>query len=162
MLQKAKGDEIPNETLARLVDGKIETVQMAYFVAGVRAAILGIPCAFTPACTDEHLPSFIRQAPRLKKAGFEKLICVSANDPWVVDAWSKRLDPDKEIIFLSDGNLDFARAMGLHAMDRKNFLGHRSRRYLITCDDGLIRWIKAEAAHSLVSFTGSDIVLIEA
>ena len=163
MLKMAKGDEIPNETLARLVNGEIQTVKMAYLVAGVKAAILGVPGAFTPVCTEQQLPSFIRQASVLKAQGFEKLICVAANDPWVVDDWARKLDPDGRIIFLSDGNLEFTRAMGLQAFDRHNFLGVRSRRYLLTTEVGIIRSIRAEASYSLVSFTApEDVVVIEA
>ena len=162
MLRVFKNEPLPETNLGRLVNGKAESIRLDHLVAGVRAVIIGVPGAFTPVCTQEHLPSFISTAPKFKAAGYEKLICVAANDPFVVDKWARELDPDGVLNFLSDGNLDFARACGMEWYDRRNFLGMRSRRYLLTCDDGIVESIKVEASIDLTLSTAPGTVLIEA
>ena len=77
-------------------------------------------------------------------SGYNQLICIAPNDPFVLKAWSRLLDPEKRLEFLSDGNLDFARALNLKVENRELFLGWRSERYLIIVENGSITRFRVE------------------
>ena len=85
-----------------------------------------------------HLPSFIKQADAIKAKGIEEIICVAVNDPYVLDAWEKVIPANGKITILSDGNGEFAKAMGLQLDASGHGLGIRSQRYVALVDDGII------------------------
>ncbi len=87
-------------------------------------------------------------------------MCITPNDPWVNAAWSRQIDPEGKVRMLSDGNLDFARGLGLTAVSRDLHLGERSRRYLIQMRGGKIERATAERSILHVSCTRSDDLLI--
>lgn len=138
------GRRIPDVALAYMDSGDVRTIDAEAVFANEWAVAIGVPGAFTPICTKQHLPDFIRSAAQLKKNGFSKLVCLTANDPFVVDEWARRLDPEGEIRFLSDGNLAFARALGLSAKMPSLFLGERSERFMMIVQDGIIEHFRIE------------------
>src|SRR5262245_13801622 len=108
------GQLIPNAAVADLDEfGQIQAHDTDMLFYGAKVLVVGVPGAFTPACTAKHLPPIIANAPALRRAGFTDLFCIATSDPFSVDAWSKQVDPGRELRFISDGNLDFARACGL-------------------------------------------------
>lgn len=113
------------------MNGAVQHLLLQDYLAGKRAVIVGIPGAFTPVCTCEHVPDLLRNAPRLREGGIEAIVCVAPNDPWAVDAWAGSVDPDGELEFLSDGNLSLARALGVNVVDSENMLGETSGRYMM-------------------------------
>jgi peroxiredoxin len=135
------GSRVPNVLnvlLAHIENNKLRTVAVREFLAYGRAALLGVPGAFTPVCTEKHIPDFVRNAEKLMASGYNQLVCIAPNDPFVLKAWSRLLDPEKKLEFLSDGNLDFARALQLKVENCELFLGWRSERYLIMVENGSI------------------------
>ncbi len=92
--EKYEGRRVPDATLAFLQAGDLRTIETSAVYANEWAVTIGVPGAFTPICTEKHVPDFIRSAARLKKNGFSKLVCIAANDPFVVDDWARQLDPD--------------------------------------------------------------------
>lgn len=105
---------------------------------------MGIPGAFTPVCTQHHIPEFVASADRLTASGFSHLICIAPNDPFVLKAWAQQIDPQGRIEFYSDGNLEFARSLGLLEQVTHLYLGWRSSRYLMVTDGGVIRRLRVE------------------
>ena len=139
------GSRIPDVQLAALDDrGEVRAVAAAELFAYGRALVLGIPGAFTPICSTQHVPDFVQNADRLTAQGYSHLICIAPNDPFVLDAFARQFDPDRRIEFLSDGNLDFTRALNLEARNRALFLGRCSQRYLMIVENGLITRIRIE------------------
>jgi 2-Cys peroxiredoxin 5 len=138
------GDLAPSANLAEVRGGKILPVSPRALFMGRVAVVIGVPGAFTPLCTSRHLPDFIHSAPALKQSGIDSLYCIAPNDPFVVAAWAQALDPHGVIRFLSDGNLEFTRQLGVSAFYRDLFLGERCKRYLLVVHDGLIRKLRIE------------------
>lgn len=132
------GARIPNVRLGHLRDGEIQSIAARTLFERRRSIVLGVPGAFTPASALRHVPAFIRNAARFKAAGYDQLVCIVPNDPFVVQIWAEKIDPEGTIQFLSDGNLDFAKALGMASHHRLLFLGQRSKRYLMTVNDGII------------------------
>jgi peroxiredoxin len=130
--------------LARLENGTLQTMPADRLLAYGRAVIMGIPGAFTPVCTQRHIPEFAQSAEKLTAAGYSHLICIAPNDPFVLDAWARQVDPTSRIDFYSDGNLELTRALGLLEQVSHLYLGWRSSRYLMVTSDGVIQRLRVE------------------
>lgn len=149
----AAGDALPYAELAFLRDGVVATTNTVELFSGVRSVVLGVPGAFTPVCTEQHIPDFVGSAPTLKQAGYHKLVCIAPNDPFVIEGWRRIVDPDGHIEFYSDGNLDFTRRLGLQSLRRDLFLGIRSERYMLVLEGLLAKRVRVEP--SILAFTCS-------
>lgn len=138
------GDRIPDVTLRTIAAGRDREVSTAELFRGKRAVLFAVPGAFTPTCSDYHLPSFVEQADAIKARGIDLIACVAVNDHFVMDAWGKAREVGDKILMLADGNGDFARAMDLE-MDSSRFgLGTRSRRYAALIEDGFLKAINVD------------------
>jgi len=124
--------------------GEIESVALERQLQGRKVLLLGVPGAFTPVCTTEHVPELVAHADRLKASGIDRIFCIATNDPWSIALWAEQLDPEGKVEFLSDGNLDFGRALGLTTREPEVFLGERSRRFLMVTEDVVIRHLVVE------------------
>ena len=103
-----------------------------------------VPGAFTPTCSAKHLPGFVEKADELKAKGVDKIVCVSVNDAFVMDAWGKAHHVDGKVEMMADGNGDLARALDL-TMDGTGFgLGERSQRFAAIIEGGVIKDIFVE------------------
>jgi len=149
------GERVPRVSLGYIEDGILCSATTEEIFGSGRVLILGVPGAFTPVCTQQHVPDFVRNADQLHAAGFEALLCLAASDPFTLDAWAQTLDPDRRIRFVSDGNLDFAAALGLVRPHRDLFLGRRSERYLMVVNELKIQVFRVEDSILTVSCTAS-------
>jgi 2-Cys peroxiredoxin 5 len=138
------GSRIPDVKLAWLENGDIVSRNSHAIFEHHRAVVVGLPGAFTPVCTKQHVPDFVKNAPRLRASGFTELICLVPNDPFALIEWQEALDPKGELTFLSDGNLDFATALGLTTRHTRLFLGWRSERYMMIVENGMITRFRVE------------------
>ena len=138
------GHRVPPARLAEIRGGEISEIGTEDLFSGRRAVMIGVPGAFTPVCTDKHLPDFVAGADRLKRAGFDLIVCLAANDPWTVGSWAAQVDPQRKIRFLSDGNLEFSRGMGLTDVRRDLYLGERTSRFLMTLKCAIVERLAVE------------------
>lgn len=154
------GHRIPPARLAEIRNGEISEIGTEELFSGRRAVMIGVPGAFTPVCTDKHLPDFVAGADRLRRAGFDLIVCLAANDPWTVGSWAALVDPNRKIRFLSDGNLDFSRSLGLTDVRRDLYLGERTSRFLMILDSAIVQRLAVEPfAEHLTRTRCSDVFL---
>ncbi len=158
-VQARAGWRVPDVALAELVNEEIQIVRTPLLFGGRRVAVIGVPGAFTPTCTSQHLPGFIANAKALRASGFSELVCIAPNDPWSVRRWAQDLDPNGAVRFLSDANHDFIRAMGLKMRDESMFLGDCSKRYSMTVNRGIIERIQIESSILNVVCTRAELLL---
>ena len=133
------GDRIPNVTLWTVAAGREREVSTDELFRGKRAVLFAVPGAFTPTCSDYHLPGFVENADALKAKGIDLIACVAVNDHFVMEAWGKARDVGDKILMLADGNGDFARALGMDADVSRFGMGTRSRRYAALVEDGVVK-----------------------
>jgi peroxiredoxin len=138
------GRRLPQVILSKLSRGSIEEVLTDHLFHGRRVAVVGVVGAFTPVCTAEHVPQFVRRADEVKRLGFDAMVCIVPNDPWTVKAWADLVDPEEKITFLSDGNLQFAHQLRVTFQGSKWFIGERPRRYLLLASDGFVERLSVE------------------
>lgn len=154
------GERVPQATLGRIVDGVMHTVELHELLAGRRAVLAGVPGAFTPVCSCRHIPDLLENVARLKVAGYGLVACVVPNSPWAVAAWSEEVDPTGSMMFLSDGNLTLARALGVTVVAHDMMLGETSARYLLATENGMIRRLNVETKITNVDCTRARDVLV--
>lgn len=138
------GDKIPDVKLWTIAAGAAREVSTGELFRGKRAVLFAVPGAFTPTCSDYHLPGFVELAGEIRSRGIDLIACVAVNDHFVMDAWGKARDVGDKILMLADGNGDFARAMGLDADASRFGLGVRSRRYAALVEDGVVKAINLD------------------
>ncbi|WP_368563660.1 peroxiredoxin [Pseudoxanthomonas sp. UTMC 1351] len=137
------GDQVPEVILKRIRDG-VETVDTRALFEGRNAVMFAVPGAFTPTCSEKHLPSYVEQFDEFRKRGIE-VFCVSVNDPFVMQAWGKSQNIPDGLQMLADGNGDLVRALGLE-MDASAYgMGIRARRFAMYVEDGVVRSLFVEA-----------------
>jgi len=138
-----EGDRLPNATLRIMQDGRPAKVAVNEIVRGKKVVIFAVPGAFTPTCSEQHLPGFVRHAEAIKAKGIDEIVCVAVNDVFVMDAWGREQDAD-DIVMASDGNGEFTQALGL-VLDGSSFgLGSRSERYAMIVEDGTVTKLAVE------------------
>lgn len=157
--QKLVGQPVPRVHLGLIVDGHLIARPASDFLARGRIFVAGAPGAFTPICSQKHIPNLVRNADVMRAAGVDALYCVVTSDPFAVAEWSRVVDPERKVRFLSDGNLQFARALGLASREDSLFMGERSMRYALTLRDGVIRSCKVESSVLDFGCTAADQVL---
>ena len=157
-----KGRRVPPATLAELIGGSVRPVGTEPLLAGKRSLLIGVPGAFTPICHQVHLPEFVARADQFKSAGFQQLLVIAASDPFVLAAWSPTIDPEGKLRFLSDGNLELARKLGLTSQESAFFLGERSRRYTMVVQDAVVERLSVETSALDVTCTRADVVELAA
>lgn len=138
----AVGGSLPEFTFSRLVDGKMSNPHTNDLFSDKKVVLFAVPGAFTPTCSNSHLPGYVALADKLKAKGIDSIICLSVNDAFVMDAWGKTANAE-ELIMLADGNGEFAKSIGMD-MDTDNFGGVRSVRYSMLVDDGVVRAVNVE------------------
>jgi len=137
------GDSIPEAIMNIMGDKGPQEITTADIFAGKKVVLFAVPGAFTPTCSVAHLPGYVANADKMKAAGVDAIVCVSVNDAFVMDAWSK-VQNAEEIMMVGDGNGDFTKAMGT-VLDGSGFgLGTRSTRYSLIAEDGKITALNLE------------------
>ena len=105
--------------------------------AGKRIVLFGVPGAFTPACSESHLPRFEAQYDHFRDLGIDEVICLSVNDAFVMHQWALSRGIEK-VRMLPDGNGEFTRKMGMLVERTSNGMGLRSWRYSMYVNDRTI------------------------
>ncbi len=137
------GDAIPEVTLKHIDDG-VHTIDTPTIFAHRKVVLFAVPGAFTPTCSERHLPGFVEKFDAFRERGIE-VACMAVNDPFVMQAWGESQNVPQGLRMLSDGNGDFARALGLE-MDASAFgMGVRSKRFALYAEDGVVKQLFVEA-----------------
>ena len=143
------GDRIPDVKVFTFSDKGPDATTSTEVLGRGKVVLFGVPGAFTPTCSDHHLPGFVLRADELRAKGAEKVVCVSVNDPFVMGAWGQDQKVGSSVVMLADGNGELADAMGL-TMDGTGFgLGKRSQRFAAILDDGVVSWLAVEPGPGL-------------
>ena len=101
--------------------------------------IFGVPGAFTPTCSEKHMPSFIQLHQQLISKGINDIYCLSVNDKFVMNAWLLSYDDDDKIIGIADGNGEICQNLNLIEDKSKNFMGMRSKRFTMIVKNNIIQ-----------------------
>ena len=147
------GDRLPAGTVQEFieVEGNGCTVGPNAFkvediTKGKKIAIFGLPGAFTPTCSGKHVPGYLAQYDKLRAKGVDEIWCFAVNDPFVMGAWCRDQKAVGKIRFMSDGNADYAKKLGLELDLTGRGFGMRCQRFSMLVDDGVVKQLNIEAA----------------
>lgn len=138
-----EGDKLPDATLHTMQEGRPTPVTTSDLFGGKKVVLFAVPGAFTPTCSQAHLPGYVVNADEIKGKGVDSIICLSVNDAFVMGAWGESANAEA-LQMVGDGNGEFTKALGLE-MDGSGFgLGTRSQRYAMIVDDGTVTKLAVE------------------
>ncbi|MFT6898177.1 MAG: peroxiredoxin [Paraglaciecola sp.] len=136
-------DSLPDVTFSLRQDGQAGNPTTDDLFAGKKVVLFAVPGAFTPTCSNAHLPGYIALADKLQAKGIDRIICLSVNDAFVMEAWGKSQNAE-QITMLADGVGEFTQAIGLD-VQTGTFGGVRSRRYAMLVDNGIVKVLNVES-----------------
>ena len=139
------GEKIPAATLKYVTPEGPKDITTDELFGGKKVVLFAVPGAFTPACSQRHLPGYVDKAADLKAKGIDLVACVAVNDQAVMNAWGIAQNVGDKVMMLADGSGDFARAVGLELDARARGLGVRSQRYSMLVDHGVVKALNVEA-----------------
>jgi peroxiredoxin len=154
----AVGDKIPDVKAQVPGPNGPEPVETGELLGKGTVVLFGLPGAFTPTCSDHHLPGFVIRAADLRAKGVDKIVCVSVNDAFVMKAWGEANNVGDDVIMLADGSAVFTKAMGLEVDLTGGGLGVRSKRYAAIIKDGVVTDLAVEETLGL-DVSSADAVL---
>jgi peroxiredoxin len=153
------GDRLPSVTLRQVTSEGPKEVTTDSFFGGRKVVLFAVPGAFTPACSQRHLPGYVDNAAALKAKGIDEIACVAVNDPAVLTAWQRDRQSEGKVTMLADGSGDFARALGLTLDASRLGLGIRSQRYSMLVEDGVVKSLNIEPAPAQVEGSSAESML---
>lgn len=156
------GDTLPEATLLRVGADGPEGVELTTLTRGRKVVIFGLPGAYTGTCTTAHVPSFIRTKEGFSDKGIADIICVSVNDPFVMDAWATSTGAaEAGLIFLGDASAAFTKATGMDFTAPPVGLYDRSKRFAMVVDDGKVTHLHIEDNPGVCEISGGEALLAE-
>ena len=138
-----KGDKLPDAKVF-ILDNDPKEVSIKQIIGDEKTILFGLPGAFTPTCSAKHLPGFVMATDQLKEKDIKKVICISINDPFVMDAWGKAHNVNNKILMVGDSNGEFTKNIGAELNLVKRGLGIRSSRYTMLVEKGKVVKISEE------------------
>ena len=130
-----ENEKIPNSEIFVLENGEPNKIKIEELLRGKKAIIFGLPGAYTSVCSAKHLPGYINMYQKYRDKGIDLIICISVNDPFVMNAWGKENNVGDKIIMMGDPFLNFTKAIGAEVDKSGRGLGIRSNRYTMLVDN---------------------------
>ena len=153
------GDRLPDATFRVLGPEGPKPVATSEVFAGKKVVLFAVPGAFTPTCHLKHLPGFIKNIDAFKAKGVDTVACVAVNDPFVLGAWEEASGGKGKVLFLSDGNAEFTKKLGLEFDGSGLGLGTRSKRYAMLVQDGVVKALNIEGSPGLAEESTAEKLL---
>jgi peroxiredoxin len=152
------GDRIPDVEVRTMTPEGQKTIRTGEALGTGKVVLFAVPGAFTPTCSDYHLPGFVLRADELAAKGVSTVACVAVNDAFVMGAWGVSQQVGDAVLLLADGNAEFTRAMGRELDGGPFGMGPRSQRYAVVVEDGIVTELAVEEGAGL-DVSSADAVL---
>jgi len=153
------GDRLPEAKFRVMGPDGPAVKSTADIFKGKKVVLFAVPGAFTPTCSNNHLPGFLQNADAFKQKGIDTIAVTGVNDVFVMDAWKKASGAGSKIEFLSDGNGEFAKALDM-TLDGSGFgLGTRSKRYAMLVENGVVKKLNVEDVAGKAEVSGAENLL---
>ncbi|MBD3896868.1 peroxiredoxin [Halomonas sp. ML-15] len=138
------GDKIPDVTIKTNGPDGPQDISTGELFAGKRVVLFAVPGAFTPGCSNTHMPGFVIKADEILAKGVDTIACMAVNDAFVLDAWQKHQNAEA-FTMLADGNAEFTKAIGTEMDASGGGMGIRSKRFALIANDGVVEYMGIDA-----------------
>ena len=132
------GDRVPDVNVGIMTKDGPGVTKTSSLFSKKKVVVFGLPGAFTKTCSSQHLPGFIDNADAIRACGVDTIICLSVNDPWVMNAWGEQHNVGNKILMIGDGALNFTRAAGLELDLSDKCYGLRCKRFSMVADNSVV------------------------
>jgi len=146
------GDRLPDGQLQEFIEVETagcslgpNTFKVADLVRGKKIVIFGLPGAYTPTCSAQHVPGYVRHYDALKSKGIDEVWCLSVNDAFVMGAWGREQQATGKVRMMADGSADYTKKLGLELDLTARGMGVRCQRFSMLVDDGVVKKLNVEA-----------------
>ena len=157
-----EGEKLPSADFFYLDDNNaVQKVDTNSLFQGHKAIIFGVPGAFTKVCSAMHLPGYVKNFEVAKEKGVTKIICLSVNDPNVMQAWGEVHGARGKILMLGDPFCKFTKSIGAEIDRNEKGLGMRSARYTMLIEEGVVTRIKEESDAAVCEISAAENFLKE-
>ena len=153
---KIKRGEVLPDAKVFILEKDPKQISIKEIVGDNKVILFGLPGAFTPTCSERHLPGFMKAADQLREKNIKKVICISVNDPFVMDAWGKTHNVENKILMVADYKAEFTKNIGAELDLNKRGLGIRSCRYTMLVEKGNIVKIAEEEVAGKCESTAAE------
>ena len=130
---------IPNIKVPIIKNGIDNLMSLDHELSNKKVVLFGVPGAFTPTCSEKHLPEFINSISAFRKIGFDDIYCLSVNDKHVMKAWLLSHSNSEQIIGIADGNAEITKKLNLLENKTSSYMGFRSSRFAMIVENNLIK-----------------------
>lgn len=137
------GETLPNVIVHRMGEGGPISVSTDELFTDQKVVLFAVPGAYTPTCSQSHLPGFVVNADAILAKGVDRIICLSVNDAFVMSSWGREQNAEA-LSMIADGNADFVEALGLEMDATSRGMGVRARRFALIANNGVVEWIAVE------------------
>jgi len=155
-----KGDKLPDAKVF-ILEKDPKQIYIKKIIGDKKVILFGLPGAFTPTCSTKHLPGFVTTIDLLREKNIEKIICISINDPFVMDAWGKAHNVKDKILMVADSNGEFTKNIGAEKNLSHRGLGIRSSRYTMLVENSKIIKVSEEDVPGKCEITSAENFLKE-
>ncbi|MSQ73263.1 MAG: peroxiredoxin [Betaproteobacteria bacterium] len=145
------GDSLPAGTLTEFVETEQpgcsvgpNAFKVEDMIKGKKIVVFGLPGAFTPTCSAQHVPSYVKNFDQLKGKGVDEIWCISVNDAFVMGAWGRELKSQGKVRMMADGSADYTKKLGIEMDLTARGMGVRSQRYSMLVDNGVVKSLNVE------------------
>ena len=139
-----ENDQIPSSEIFILEEGEPIKKNIEEILKNKKVVLFGLPGAYTSVCSAKHLPGYVNMYEEYKKKGIDKIICISVNDPFVMNAWGKENNVGEKVLMMGDPFLNFTKAIGADIDKSGRGLGVRSNRYTMLIDNLKVAKLREE------------------
>lgn len=155
------GDKIPSSHFTQMTADGIKKISTDDFFKNKKVVLFAVPGAFTPTCSNQHLPGFIAHAAAFKAKGVDVIACISVNDVFVMKAWGDQANTSTDVVMLADGNGDFSKALGVDFDASQMGMGLRSWRFSMLVEDGVVQQFNREPNPGEAKISGAETILAQ-
>jgi len=155
----AVGDRIPDIALHTNGEKGPEPISTHDLFAGKKVVLFAVPGAFTPGCSNTHMPGFVVNADKLLEKA-DTLACLAVNDAFVLGAWQSHQNAEA-MTMLADGNAEFTKAIGMDKDASAAGMGVRSQRYAMIVDDGVVAYLGVDTERGVIEASSAEAVLTQ-
>jgi peroxiredoxin len=155
----AVGQKLPDVSFKTMTDDGMKDLGTADVFAGKKVVLFGVPGAFTPTCSNNHLPGYLENYDAILARGVDTIAVVAVNDAFVMSAWARFTGGEGKLLYLADGSGDFAKATGLDLDMSARGLGLRSARFSMIVEDGTVAALNIEDSPGSAVTSGAAAIL---
>lgn len=155
----AINDKVPSISVKYIQNNEVLEINFREHTSNKKVVVFGVPGAFTPTCSNSHLPSFAESVDAFKAKGIDEIICLSVNDVFVLKAWAQHHKVEHKINFIADGSAELTKQMGLILDAVPYGMGIRSQRYSMYIDSGIVRVLNVEPSAGACTVSAGPILI---